>query len=106
MLDAALTAELARAARPKEVVAKLDTDDVHTVAKEFESVFLSTMMEHMFAGVETDGPFGGGNAERTWRSFLIEEYAASIADRGGIGLADGVARELLTHQETVTHDPD
>ncbi len=105
MMEAALTAELARPGNPKDVIARLSTDDVSEVAQEFEAVFLSTMMEHMFAGVETDGPFGGGSAERTWRSFLIEEYGSSMARSGGIGIADDIARELLALQEATAHEP-
>lgn len=83
---------------------KLDTAGVRAVAEEFEAVFLSTMMQHMFSGLETDGPFGGGQSEETWRSLLIEEYGKSIAAAGGIGIADEIARELLTLQEMTRHD--
>ncbi|MCB1473414.1 MAG: rod-binding protein [Rhodobiaceae bacterium] len=68
-------------------------------AQEFESVFLSTMLSQMFAGLETDGPFHGGHAEQQFRGFLVEEYANAIAQSGGIGLADAVARELIAIQE-------
>ena len=44
-------------------------------------------------------PFGGGNGERIWRSFLIEEYGDLIAKTGGIGIADAVERQLLRAQE-------
>ena len=73
--------------------------DVHQVAQEFESVFMSTMLSQMFAGVRTDGPFGGGHGEEMFRSLLIEEYGSNIAAAGGIGIADEIARELLAIQE-------
>jgi Rod binding domain-containing protein len=72
---------------------------IRQAAQEFESVFLTTMLQQMFAGVETDGPFGGGHGEEMFRSLLIEEYGSSIAAAGGIGVADEVARELLSIQE-------
>lgn len=71
-------------------------------AAEFESVFLATMLNQMFAGIKTDGPFGGGQGEEQFRGFLVEEYAKSITASGGIGLADAVRRELIAIQEEHT----
>jgi peptidoglycan hydrolase FlgJ len=68
-------------------------------AQDFEAVFLNSMMQHMFAGLEGDGPLGGHGAVGVWRSFLTQEYSKSIAKAGGIGLADQVYRSLIAHQE-------
>jgi Rod binding domain-containing protein len=57
------------------------------------------MLEHMFADVRTDGPFGGGQAEEIYRSLLMQEYGKVIAKAGGVGLADTVRREILRAQE-------
>lgn len=72
---------------------------VREAAEDFEAVFLTTMLSQMFSDVPTDGPFGGGHAEQMYRSLLIEEYGSNIAATGGIGIADAVARELLSLQE-------
>jgi Rod binding domain-containing protein len=53
----------------------------------------------MFETLSTDAPFGGGEAEETWRSLLAEQYAGSIARSGGIGIADSVFQQLLALQE-------
>jgi peptidoglycan hydrolase FlgJ len=68
-------------------------------ATEFEAVFLNSMFNQMFAGIDGDGPFGGSGGAGVWRSFLSEEYAKSFAKAGGIGLADHVYRALLAQQE-------
>ena len=68
-------------------------------AEEFESVFLSEMLAPMFEGLETDGPFGGGEGESTWRSFLIDAMAKQAVKTGGIGLSDTVMSEMLKMQE-------
>lgn len=68
-------------------------------ANEFESVYLSTVFNRMMSSIPTDGVFGGGNAEATWRSFLANEYASEVTRKGGIGLADAVRSELVTVQE-------
>jgi peptidoglycan hydrolase FlgJ len=71
-----------------------------TAAQDFEAVFLNSMFQHMFTGIEGDGPFGGNGAAGVWRSMLTDEYAKSFAKAGGIGLADQVYRSLMAHQES------
>jgi peptidoglycan hydrolase FlgJ len=68
-------------------------------AVNFEAQFLNSMFSHMLAGVQGDGPFGGGPAVGVWRSFLSEQYAKSFAKAGGIGIADKVYHSLLAQQE-------
>ncbi len=76
-----------------------DNQAARKAAEEFEQTFLTTMMESMFAGVETSAPFGGGHAEQQFRSVLLGEYAKDMAKTGGIGIADEVYREILAIQE-------
>ena len=76
--------------------------DQRKAAVEFEEVFIAQMLEHMFAGVPTDGPFGGGNGESIFRSLLNTEYAKIIGRAGGVGIADTVHREILRLQESET----
>ena len=68
-------------------------------ATDFESVFLNSMFNQMFTGIDGDGPFGGGGGAGIWRSFLSEEYSKSFAKAGGIGIADHVYSALLAQQE-------
>jgi len=74
-------------------------DAARQAAEELESVFLNTLLESMFAGVATDGPFGGGHGESVYRSMMNEEYAKAITQNGGVGIADNIYREILTLQE-------
>ena len=68
-------------------------------AEAFEASFLSQMMKPMFEGLSTDGPFGGGEAEGQWRSFMIDAMAKKTVQAGGIGLADTVMAEMIKMQE-------
>lgn len=68
-------------------------------AEDYEAMFLSTMMKHMFPAVDAKDPFRAGNAEETWRGMLIDQYGKSIAKSGGIGVADTVYREMIRIQE-------
>ncbi|MBU1376657.1 MAG: rod-binding protein [Alphaproteobacteria bacterium] len=74
----------------------------HSKAKDagqkFEAQFLSTMFQHMFEGLDTNGPFGGGAGEEMFRSMMTEAMGKQVAKSGGIGLADTVQREILKMQ--------
>ena len=69
------------------------------VAEDFEAFFLSQFIEHMFTGIKTDGPFGGGQGEEIFRSVLTQEYGKVMARNGGVGIADNVYREIIKLQE-------
>lgn len=68
-------------------------------AEEFESMFLSQMLEHMFDGIETNELFGGGEGEEVYKSFLLNEYADIITRSGGIGIASQVKAEMIRMQD-------
>ncbi len=91
--------------RPPAPVLSPDASEteVRQAAEELEGFFLGQMLETMFAGIKTDGPFGGGHGERMFRSLLVQEYGKIITAQGGIGLADNIARNLLQFQE-IKHD--
>ena len=90
--------DAAKVQSSKNVSAK-NGDKVDAKAQEFEAVFLSQMLQHMFDGVETDEMFGGGEGEDMVKSLLVDEYGKLIARTGGIGVADYVKREMLSLQE-------
>jgi flagellar protein FlgJ len=68
-------------------------------SQDFEAVFINSMFQQMFTGIQGEGPFGGDGATGVWRSFLTDEYSKSFARAGGIGIADQVYRSLMAHQE-------
>jgi peptidoglycan hydrolase FlgJ len=67
-------------------------------AREFESVFIGQLVGLMMEQVPTEGPFGGGHAEATFRGLLAEEMGKSIAKQGGIGLTRAVMDEMIRLQ--------
>ena len=81
------------------------TSRMRETAEKFEASFLSQMLKPMFEGLSTDGPFGGGEAEGTWRGFLIDEMAKQTVRAGGIGLADTVLSEMIRMQAQQTPPP-
>ncbi len=87
------------AGRPPVPVRSNDPAIARAAAEEFEAFFLSQVLDSMFKGIKSDGMFGGGHGEAVYRPMMMQEYGKLIAERGGIGLADAVMRELLTTQE-------
>ena len=71
---------------------------VHKTAQNFEASFLTSMVQTMFQGVTTSAPFGGGEGEDMWKSFMAEAMAKDMARHGGIGVAKSVEREMLKLQ--------
>jgi Rod binding domain-containing protein len=67
-------------------------------AKDFEAQLVSLMLQPMFEGLSTSGPFGGGQAESTYRSFMLDAFGKQMARSGGIGVAGPVMREMLKMQ--------
>ena len=77
----------------------MSPEKVRDTALEFEAFFLGQMLQPMFASINPEPPFGGGHAEKIWRSMLVDELGKGMAKAGGIGLADSIQREMLRLQE-------
>jgi peptidoglycan hydrolase FlgJ len=104
MADIALTAPpvdllAARKARlPTDVSAVQTRAQAEEIAQQFERMFITEMLQPMFSGIETDGPFGGGQGEDVFRPMLLDQYADAVARGGGVGIADAVLKEILRLQ--------
>ena len=77
-----------------------DPKEALRVSRDFEAMFLSNMLQPMFAGLKTSkGMFGGGHAEETFQAMLVDEYGKVIAKSGGLGIAKMVHDQILQLQE-------
>lgn len=79
-------AQLATGPRPVEAA-------LAHAARDLEASFLSVMLREAGMGAPR-AAFGGGAGEEQFASFLIQAYAESMAERGGIGLAEVIFRSL------------
>jgi len=90
-------------ARQLDQMSKFKTSDpkqADKVSREFEAMFLSTMLQPMFQTLKPGkGLFGGGNAEGTYQQMLVDEYGKVMAKSGGVGIADMVRKQILQTQE-------
>jgi Rod binding domain-containing protein len=88
--NAAATSAQNLTADQKAALAKL-----HTVATQFEGVFLEMLMNAMQDTVPQQSLFGGDNsAEQTWQSMLNDERSQAIAKDGSFGLASQLENQL------------
>ncbi|SOC06746.1 rod-binding protein [Rhodobacter maris] len=74
-------------------VAQTDEARLREKAKDLEAAFLAEMLK--LAGVgKMQESFNGGAGEEQFSSFLADEYARSMVDKGGIGLAESIFQSL------------
>ena len=67
-------------------------------AEAFEGQFLGIMLQSMFQGTDAEAPFGGGQGEQMFKSFLTDAIAKQSVKAGGLGIAAVVQREMLKLQ--------
>ena len=99
-LQLANAASAGRAQGAPNVAGVRSEEEAREAAEEFESFFLSQMIEQMFAQTGENNPFGGGAGEKAFSGLLHEEYAKVMAQSGGLGLADRLTAEILRYQES------
>lgn len=73
---------------------KTDPDaSARVAAKAFEASFIAEMLKG--AGLNTmSESFGGDAGEEAFSSFLTQEYARLMSERGGVGLAEQIFETL------------
>jgi peptidoglycan hydrolase FlgJ len=78
---------------PESPRPRVADEELARVARDLEASFLSIMLREAGVGAPRD-VFGGGSGEEQFSSFLTDAYAAKIAERGGIGLAEALFTAL------------
>ncbi|WP_224702879.1 rod-binding protein [Devosia aquimaris] len=77
---------------------------VQKQAEDFEGVFLNTLTKQMFSSLNTDtSAMGGGFGEETWRSMQAEQLANTMAQNGGLGIAEQMLPDMLALQEAANN---
>jgi peptidoglycan hydrolase FlgJ len=66
------------------------TDKTAATYRQFEAMALANMLEAAMPSDENF--FGKGVAGDTWKSMLIDQIASEMAKRGGVGIAEQLAR--------------
>ena len=91
-------------AKPGSTLTPGQVARVRQQAEEFEGVFLNTLTKQMFSSLKTDeSAMGGGFGEETWRSMQAEQLAGTMAQNGGLGIAEQLLPDLLALQEAANN---
>jgi flagellar protein FlgJ len=77
----------------------IDPQRAEATAHDFESLFISQMVEQMFGESIGSDAFGSEDTDEVYKGLMVQEYGKMITQSGGIGIADYVKRELLKQQE-------
>lgn len=90
--------------QPGSTLTEAQYAKVRSQAEELEGVFLNTLTKELFSSLKTDeSVMGGGFGEETWRSMQSEQLAASMAQNGGLGIAEQLLPDLLAMQEAANN---
>ena len=83
----------------KTSLAPQDIAKLRKQAEDLEGVFLNLLTKEMFATAKSENGFGGGFGEDTWRSMQAEQLANTMAQNGGLGIADTILGDMIALQE-------
>lgn len=67
--------------------------------QDFEAFFITQTFQQMYDTIPVNETFGGGQAEKIFRSMLVDEYGKMTAQSGGIGLTDQIMAQLIQEQQ-------
>lgn len=67
------------------------------LSKSLEATFLSEMLSNGGLGKTSDS-FGGGIGEEQFSSFLNQQRASAMVEKGGIGLAESIYKSLIDRE--------
>ena len=99
MIDAGLNAQFMLQSIDTKVKKQTSNPQIDATAKDFESMFISQMLEQMFGDSQGSDAFGDEETSEVYKGLMVEEYGKQIAKAGGIGIASYVKTELLKLQE-------
>lgn len=71
--------------------------ELRDVAKAFEASFLAEMLKASGMG-KSRSEFGGGEGEDAFASMMVDEQAALMVERGGIGLSESIFQSLWARE--------
>lgn len=72
-------------------------------SKDFESMFLSQMLEGMFGESSGSEAFGSSDTDEIYKGLMVQEYGKMITKAGGIGIASNIKQEVIK-QELIKKD--
>ncbi|GEO85231.1 hypothetical protein GCM10007920_42290 [Ciceribacter naphthalenivorans] len=78
-------------------VKKTEAGETPKVYRDFEAVFLQNFVKSMMPD-DSEAVYGKGNAGEIWKSMMAEQIGGTIAESGGVGIADQMYSEELARK--------
>ena len=75
-------------------LAASEAPSVRAVAREFEALLVGELTRGISKPLPGTKPLVGGSAERMYREQFFEQVARLVAERGGLGIAEQIERQL------------
>mgnify|MGYP001029007654 CR=1 FL=1 len=72
-----------------------DAEAAREAAKQFEALFVNMMIKQMREAMPTSGGLFGGEGMKLYESMHDQQLSLAMSQRGGIGLAASIERQLL-----------
>lgn len=76
-------------------------DALREAAQDLEANFIAEMLKAAKFGEPLES-FGGGIGEEQFSSFLRNEHASALAEKGGFGLADAIFESLVEREDRLS----
>lgn len=68
--------------------------EIKNAAMDSESILMRQILQQMFEKINENSTFGFSSAEKIFQEMLIPHYAESISDKGGVGIAQHVMKNI------------
>jgi flagellar protein FlgJ len=96
---------LQRSLKPGKAQAADKPDpQLRNACSKMESLFIYHLLKEMRSTIDKSGFISGGRAEEIYTSMLDSEMAKEASERGGIGLADLLLRQLENRRSQVDEE--
>ncbi|MGD8835484.1 MAG: rod-binding protein [Desulfobacteraceae bacterium] len=80
----------------------LDDEQLEKTCRDFESLFVSYMMQQMRQTIPEDGIIGRSQAEKIYTGMLDNEIAKTVSHNQGIGLARVMYEQMAAIRDDVS----
>ncbi len=86
-----------KAAVPKAIHMSKNQQELEKAAHDFEGYFMDMVMQSMRATVQEDHTYGDSQQTKFFQTMLDTEFTKISSQRGSIGLADAIVRQMSPH---------
>ena len=81
-------------------IKNMSPEKADAVSKDFESLFISQMVQQMFGESSGSEAFGSEDTDEVYKGLMVQEYGKIIQKNGGIGIASNIYKELTGSTKT------